>query len=120
IESHYAPSNYVVAGFKDEMPVVWQPPISLSADDEIAIELYIMSLGGEPDVAAIQNSSEFAVIKKAIASVSGGGGAVPVAFKPYLQGDPAKGEAIFFDVNGKAPCAKCHTVKGKGGKVGPE
>ena len=27
VESHYAPSAYVVQGFKDEMPVVWQPPI---------------------------------------------------------------------------------------------
>ena len=120
VESHYAPSAYVVEGFKDEMPVVWQPPISLSADDEIAIELYVMSLGGEPDAAAIQNSAEFAIMKKAIASAGGGKGATQVAFKPYLPGDPAKGEQMFFDPDFKAPCAKCHTVKGKGGKVGPE
>jgi mono/diheme cytochrome c family protein len=100
------------------MPVVWQPPIALSVDDETAIELYVMSLGGEPDVAAIQNSPEFAVIKKAIGSQSGG--ATQVAFKPYLPGDPANGEKIFFDPDSKTPCAKCHTVKGKGGKVGPE
>jgi putative heme-binding domain-containing protein len=120
VESHYAPSAYVVEGFKDEMPVVWQPPIALSADDEIAIEMYIMTLGGEPDAAAIASSAEFAVMKKAIASVRGSGGAAPVAFKPYLPGDPAKGEAMFFDPDFKAPCSKCHTVKGKGGKVGPE
>jgi len=120
IESHYDPHAYVVQGFKDEMPIVWQPPIALSADDEIAIELYVMSLGGEPDAAAIQNSPMFAVIKKAIGSGGGGGGATQVAFKPYLPGDPANGEKIFFDPDSKTPCAKCHTVKGKGGKVGPE
>ena len=59
-------------------------------------------------------------MKKAISSQGGGGGATPVAFKPYLSGDPAAGEKIFFDPDSKTPCAKCHTVKGRGGKVGPE
>ncbi len=118
VESHYDPSAYVVQGFKNEMPVVWQPPIALSVDDEMAIELFVMSLGGEPDLAAIQNSKEFALIKKAIGSQAGT--ATQVAFKPYLPGDPAAGEKIFFDPDSKTPCAKCHTVKGKGGKVGPE
>jgi putative heme-binding domain-containing protein len=35
----------------------------------------------------------------------------------FSLGDPEKGRQIFYD---KAPCAKCHTISGKGGKVGPE
>ena len=40
-------------------------------------------------------------------------------WKPYLAGDPAAGRKLFFDVKGKAPCAKCHTVDGEGGRIGP-
>jgi putative heme-binding domain-containing protein len=36
------------------------------------------------------------------------------------SGDPIKGKKLFFDSEGKANCGKCHTVKGKGGKVGPQ
>ena len=40
-------------------------------------------------------------------------------WKPYLTGDPKIGEQLFFDQKGKAQCAKCHTVKRKGGRIGP-
>jgi len=40
-------------------------------------------------------------------------------WKPYLVGDPEAGKTLFFDTKGKALCAKCHTVKGQGGRVGP-
>jgi len=36
------------------------------------------------------------------------------------SGDPAKGKKLFFDPEGKANCGKCHSVNGKGGKVGPQ
>jgi len=37
-------------------------------------------------------------------------------------GNPAHGEKLFFDTNGPLGgiCAQCHTVKGKGGQVGPD
>lgn len=38
---------------------------------------------------------------------------------PYLKGDPAAGRRLFFDAKGKAQCAKCHTVNGEGGRIGP-
>jgi putative heme-binding domain-containing protein len=43
-------------------------------------------------------------------------------WKAYLapSGDPVKGKKLFFDSEGKANCGKCHTVKGEGGKVGPQ
>jgi putative heme-binding domain-containing protein len=40
-------------------------------------------------------------------------------WKPYLTGDPKLGKKIFFDQNSKVPCAKCHTINGEGGRVGP-
>ena len=36
------------------------------------------------------------------------------------SGDPARGKKLFFDLEGKANCGKCHTVNGQGGKVGPQ
>ncbi|MBI2368737.1 MAG: c-type cytochrome [Deltaproteobacteria bacterium] len=35
-------------------------------------------------------------------------------------GNPAKGEALFYAPRGSAACGKCHSIKGKGGHVGPE
>ncbi|MGH7223155.1 MAG: c-type cytochrome, partial [Gemmataceae bacterium] len=40
-------------------------------------------------------------------------------WKPYLAGNAKAGHALFFDVKGKALCAKCHAVGGEGGRVGP-
>ena len=46
---------------------------------------------------------------------------VPEKWEHYLKikGDPAKGRQLFFDTEGNAYCAKCHTVHDEGGKVGP-
>jgi len=118
IESHFDPSAYVVEGFKNEMPVIWKPPISLNADEEASVDAFLQSVGGEVDLAAITNSPIYAELKKnlkALESEPAGGG-----FALYLPGDPAEGEKIFFDPESPTPCAKCHTVKGQGGKVGPE
>jgi putative heme-binding domain-containing protein len=41
------------------------------------------------------------------------------SWKPYITGDPSSGRKLFFTTEGKAPCAKCHSVGGKGGRVGP-
>jgi putative heme-binding domain-containing protein len=40
-------------------------------------------------------------------------------WKPYLPGDARAGSKLFFDANSKTQCAKCHTVDGEGGRVGP-
>jgi putative heme-binding domain-containing protein len=40
-------------------------------------------------------------------------------WKPYMTGDPQIGRKLFFDAQAKAPCAKCHTVGGEGGRIGP-
>lgn len=40
-------------------------------------------------------------------------------WKPYLAGDAKAGRQLFFDAKSKVACAKCHTVDGEGGRVGP-
>ena len=125
IESHYDPGAYVVEGFRNEMPTIWKPPIGLSADEEISVDAFLMSQGGEVDIAAITSSPIFAKIKEGIKKLEGEGGGGAAVFAPYLKGDPAKGAQIFFDPSSATPCAKCHTAKDsagviRGGKVGPE
>lgn len=117
VESHYDASAYVVQGFKNEMPAVWKPPIALNPEEILAVDLYLLSQGGNPDPEAVTKSAYFQQLKKAASSQTA---ATPVAFQPYLKGDPEKGKEIFINPNSKTPCAKCHTVNGQGGKVGPE
>ncbi len=113
VESVTDPGAYVVEGFKNEMPDPTRPPIALKPDELRAVLLYLQSLGGQPDLAAIKLPERVLAAAK--------GGAPPAAeWRPYLPGDPAKGEALFFDTDSNAACGKCHTVKGRGGKVGPE
>ena len=40
-------------------------------------------------------------------------------WKPYITGDPSAGRVLFADAKGKAQCAKCHSVGGEGGRIGP-
>jgi len=44
---------------------------------------------------------------------------VDSTWKPYMAGDPKLGRQIFFDPKSKVSCAKCHTIDGEGGRVGP-
>lgn len=36
------------------------------------------------------------------------------------KSDPKKGKKLFFDLKGKAKCAKCHSINQEGGKIGPD
>ena len=38
---------------------------------------------------------------------------------PYMAGDPVAGEALFFDEQGQTLCSSCHTVGGRGARIGP-
>jgi putative heme-binding domain-containing protein len=40
-------------------------------------------------------------------------------WKPYIPGDPQAGRKLVFNPQGKAPCLKCHSIGGEGGRVGP-
>ncbi|MCH7760633.1 cytochrome c, partial [candidate division TA06 bacterium] len=54
IESLSEPGAYVVEGFKNEMPLVYKPPILLQPDEIKAVISYLQSLGGEVDIGAIK------------------------------------------------------------------
>jgi putative heme-binding domain-containing protein len=112
VESLLEPAAYVVQGFKSEMPNPLRPPIRLGPEEVKAVIAYLQSLGGNADVAAIKLPPGIEVAGKAVAQVE--------EWKPYLTGDPKKGEALFFNPDSNAACAKCHAVSGKGGTVGPE
>lgn len=106
-ESLANPSAYVVDGYKNEMAIVYAPPISLSLGEIKAVISYLQSQGGDVDINIIKNPSEIA--KKfydRIAAASAAGG-----------GDPGNGEKVFFE---GLNCAGCHTLKGKGKALGPD
>ena len=105
VESLAKPGAFVVDGYKNEMAVVFAPPISLNLDEIKAVVSYLQSQGGEVDLEAINTPS--AVSKKfydRIKAASAAGG-----------GDPGQGEEVFAD-----NCVECHRIKGEGGNVGPE
>ena len=112
VESVTEPGAYVVEGFKNEMPDPTRPPISLKPEELRAVILYLQTLGGEPDAAVIKLPERLLAAAR--------GAPATEAWKPYLPGDPAKGEKLFFDADSNAACGKCHAVKDRGGKVGPE
>ncbi|MFQ5551938.1 MAG: hypothetical protein ACE5FJ_11955, partial [Gemmatimonadales bacterium] len=105
------PSAYVVEGFKDEMPRVFAPPISLGPDEITSVILYLQTLGGTPDPSAIVLPAELRAARRHAQSNP---------WAPYLAGDSLRGRTLFFDVDGPAPCAKCHTVADDGGAIGPD
>ena len=111
VESIVNPSAYIVEGYGDIMPKVYEPPIVLSKDQILAILLYMQSLGGEPDI------NEVMKYKDKIPSAS------KQKIKPWVPPiavDAKIGEGLFFNKNHQASCSKCHIVKGKGEKIGPE
>jgi putative heme-binding domain-containing protein len=116
VETVTEPSAYVVTGFKDEMPIVYQPPISLTPDEMVAVISYLQSLGGTVDVAAITIPDKVKAAAKAPR--------VAEVWRPYMEGDPAIGAELFFNLESNAGCVKCHTAKDsegniRGGTVGP-
>lgn len=106
IESLANPSAYIVEGFKNEMAVVYAPPISLTINEIKAVIVYLQAQGGEVNIDAVNNPTE--ISKKffdRIAAASAAGG-----------GDPAAGEEIFIG----GGCADCHTLDGTGSPFGPD
>ena len=105
VESLASPGAYVVNGYKNEMAVVYAPPISLSLKEIKAIVAYLMSLGGDLDMPAIDTTpAELtqAFYSKIAAAAEAGGG------------DPSAGAIVYED-----NCSECHTLAEEGGEVGP-
>jgi len=105
IESLAKPDAYLVEGYKDEMAIVYAPPISLNLREIKAVVTYLQSQGGDYDTEAIENPTEVAAMYfERIGAASAAGG-----------GDPGNGEEMFAYT-----CADCHRVNDVGGVVGPD
>ncbi|MDA1100300.1 MAG: c-type cytochrome [Proteobacteria bacterium] len=106
VESLASPGAYVVKGYKNEMAVVYAPPISLNLKEIKAVIAYLMTLGGDLDMAAIDTKPSEVTLgfyaKIAAAAEAGGG-------------DPGLGAQVYED-----NCTDCHTLNGEGGEVGPD
>lgn len=105
VESLAKPDAYLVEGYKNEMAIVYAPPISLNLNEIKAVISYLQSQGGELDMAAIETPTELAkgYFDRILAASAAGGG------------DPGNGEEMFAYT-----CAECHTIDGTGGEVGPD
>ena len=105
VESLAKPDAYLVEGYKNEMAIVYAPPISLNLNEIKAVISYLQSQGGELDIDAINNPTEIAgsyFARIAAASAAGGG-------------DPGNGEEMFVD-----NCSDCHAIRGEGSDLGPD
>ncbi|MFQ5954074.1 MAG: c-type cytochrome [Kiloniellales bacterium] len=105
VESLANPGTYIVDGYKNEMAIVYAPPISLNLNEIKAVISYLQSQGGDVDVEALDNPSEISrkyYAKIQAASAAGGG-------------DPDNGQVVFED-----NCAECHRLQGEGGELGPD
>ena len=119
LESLMEPDAYLVEGFSKLMPIAWRPPIALKPDEIRAVVTYLQSVGGNVDLAAIDNSPFLAQLQAVVAAgrsqASSGTGP-----KLLISGDPQLGKELFFNADSPAACAKCHMVGDKGSNVGPE
>ena len=105
VESLASPGAYVVNGYKNEMAVVYAPPISLSLKEIKAVVAYLMSLGGDLDMEAIDTKpgeQTQAFYSKIAAAAEAGGG------------DPGAGAIVYED-----NCSECHMLSEEGGEIGP-
>jgi putative heme-binding domain-containing protein len=105
IESLANPGAFVVEGYKNEMAIVFAPPISLSLVEIKAVISYLQSQGGDVDLEALDNPSEVgaAFFAKIMAASAAGGG------------DPDAGLVVFED-----NCMECHMIADEGGDIGPD
>ncbi|MFQ5624666.1 MAG: c-type cytochrome [Paracoccaceae bacterium] len=106
-ESLANPGAYIVEGYKNEMAVVYAPPISLSLKEIKAVIAYLMSLGGDLDMEAIDTapSEVTAGFYSRISAAAEAGG-----------GDPGEGAIVYED-----NCMECHTLNDDGGgDIGPD
>jgi putative heme-binding domain-containing protein len=118
VEALAEPGAHLVEGYQNIMPVIWKPPIALKPEQIKAVIMYLQSLGGAEDLAAIERSPFFKTLETAAATA--GAQQVTEAWKPYLQGDKEEGKELFFDPESPAGCSKCHIIGGQGSKVGPD
>jgi putative heme-binding domain-containing protein len=106
VESLADPAAYLVEGYKNEMAVVFAPPISLNLDEIKAVVAYLQIQGGDLDMATIDTtpSDKTQAFYARIQAATAAGG-----------GDPTAGELVYED-----NCSECHQIKGEGGEIAPD
>lgn len=117
------PPAFIVPGYKNEMPFTFKAPIGLTPDEVKAVVVYLAAQGSD-DIPMSKILNPTGISKQLFAKVEAAhadeGGQQAEPFALYQQGDPEMGKTLFWDTQSKAGCAKCHSVAGKGGQVGPD
>jgi len=111
VEAIVNPGSYVVEGYDNIMPKVYNPPIMLGREKILAVLSYLQTLGGEPDIKAVMK------VKDKIPEASK---KKVIPWVPPIEVDPKEGERVFFDETKAAACSKCHIMGERGTKVGPD
>lgn len=112
VESLVDPSVHLVPGYKDEMPIVYEPPIRLDPEGLASVVLYLQSMGGQPDPASITIPPAVRLSHRTTPAAG--------PWELYMDGDSARGRELFFDPEGPTRCAGCHRIGDEGGDIGPE
>jgi len=97
VQSIAEPGAYIVTGFNDEMPKVYEPPVSLYPSEIKAIVKYLSGLAGD------SLTSDFRLPDKLYEAYR-----KPKGDAFVLRGDADAGRKLFFDAAGPAGCASCH------------
>jgi putative heme-binding domain-containing protein len=144
VESIADPGAYVVEGYKNEMPYVYKPPISLTPDEIKAVIAYLQIQGGDFDIDGIKLPDR--LLKASTSPEAPFVSYIPILKRSLLyyedeelepqsrfdsivsglQGDPEMGAEIFFEgTENSIACGKCHIAKDlegeiRGATVGPE
>jgi len=111
VESIVNPSAFVVEGYDNIMPKVYDAPIMLGREQIQAVLTYLQTLGGESDIAAVATFAE---------KIPEASGDAVAPWVPPIDVDIKEGELVFFDESRGVTCSKCHVLNGKGAKVGPD
>lgn len=111
VESIVNPSAYVVEGYDNIMPKVYEAPIMLGREQIQAVLTYLQTLGGEPDIEAVAKYAD---------RIPEASGEEVAPWVPPIDVDIKIGEAVFFDESRGVTCSKCHVLGGRGSKVGPD
>ncbi len=111
VESIVNPAAFVVEGYDNIMPKVYDAPIMLSREQILAVISYLQTLGGEPDLEAVAKFAE---------RIPEASGEEVAPWVPPIDVDVKEGELVFFDESRGVTCSKCHVLNGKGSQVGPD
>ena len=111
VQSIVDPSAYIVEGYDNIMPKVYDAPIMLGREQIQAVLTYLQTLGGEPNIEAVAKFAE---------KIPEASGEEVAPWLPPIDVDIKEGELVFFDESRGITCSKCHVLTGKGSKVGPD